>query len=61
MSQKSDDWAAIVYFLLWYEQHDPNAMWGGYWISEVVESLARRLHVTPEKLRELLDNETQDN
>lgn len=44
---------SIVYFLLWLEYNDPNAIWGGHYIRDVVDNLAILMDTDPDKLRRL--------
>lgn len=50
-----EHWAKVVYFLLWLENHDKNAMYGSYSVDEVVDSVAFILNKDPNEMRDLID------
>lgn len=50
----SQDFANLVFFLLWAEKHDPKQMWGGIYIAEAINSLAAIIDRDPTQLRELI-------
>lgn len=43
-----EDFATIAYFLLWQQHANPNAMWGGRTITEVVEAFKRITELGPQ-------------
>lgn len=53
-TDRKDDLAAVLFFLLWAEQHDPTMMFGGYEITEVVDAFANIMGWPKEDMRNLL-------
>jgi hypothetical protein len=51
----NENFANLVFFLLWAERDDPNQMWGGIRIADAIDSLAAIAGWDSTQMRELIN------